>query len=77
MIPFCHSASCSELNETVQHVFRAWIPDSEDDLVARLSRKVGILSNLEIDTAEEFQVRFYVHAVRFTRTIIFVFQRVP
>jgi len=46
--------------------FRAWLPDYEDDMVAGLSRKISILSNLNKDTAEDFQVCVYYATLRIT-----------
>jgi prolyl 4-hydroxylase len=37
----------------------AWLQDSVDFRVARMSRKARVLSNLTLDTAEEFQVLNY------------------
>jgi len=34
----------------------AWLGDIEDNLIARLSKKSGALSNLTLDTVEHLQV---------------------
>lgn len=35
----------------------AWLNDAEDVLLGRISRKAASLSNLTLDTAEDFQVK--------------------
>jgi hypothetical protein len=47
----------------------AWLSDAEDPLLERISRKAAYLSNLTLDTAEEFQVN---QIVGFDETQIFL-----